>query len=114
MPGEVVIFVTCPASESERIATQLVEDKLVACVNIVPGVTSVYRWQGEICRDQESILIIKSNKNLWDKLEPRIRELHTYDVPEIICIPIELGHKPYLDWLNCQLGDAAVKTGREV
>ncbi len=105
MTDEVVVFVTCPEGEAERIASVLVEDRLVACVNIVPTVLSIYRWQEKVCKENESLLVMKSHTRLWNELEPRIRELHTYDVPEIISIPITHGHMPYLDWVNCQLKD---------
>lgn len=111
MADEVVILVTCPAPEAERIATALVDERLVACVNILPKIVSVYRWDNKTCKDDESLLVIKSSKHLWDALEPRIRELHTYEIPEIICIPIELGSEPYLNWINSQLRDAPITTG---
>jgi periplasmic divalent cation tolerance protein len=103
MPQEVVVWVTCPAAKAEAIASGLVEEGLAACVNILPGITSIFRWQGKICRDQETLLFIKTNRNLWDRLEKRIRELHSYEVPEIICLPIDGGHQPYLDWLNSSI-----------
>jgi periplasmic divalent cation tolerance protein len=105
MTDEVVIFVTCPEAEAERLASSLVEERLVACVNIIPSVLSVYRWEEKLCKETESLLVMKSHTRLWHELEPRIRELHTYDVPEIISIPIKHGHMPYLDWVNCQLRD---------
>lgn len=104
MTDEIVIFVSCPASDSDRIASKLVEERLVACVNIVPAITSVYRWQGEICRDSEQLLIIKSARNMWQTLERRVVELHPYDVPEIISWPIENGYAPYLNWINESVG----------
>lgn len=103
MAKELVIFVTCPPSAAETIALPLVDEGLAACVNIVPAITSLFRWQGQICREQEMLLVIKSTENLWSLLEKRIRELHSYEIPEIICVPIEKGHKPYLDWLNSQV-----------
>lgn len=103
MADEVVVMVTCPASEAVYLSTQLVEDKLAACVNILPEVQSVYRWKGEVCRETETLLLIKTNRKMWDELERRLRELHSYEVPEIICVPIEEGHQPYLDWLNSEL-----------
>jgi len=103
LPDEIVVFVTCPATESERIASELVEQRLAACVNIVSGVTSIYRWQGEICRDSEHLLIVKSVRNLWQTLERKVREIHPYDVPEVIAFAIDEGHAPYLTWLNNSL-----------
>jgi len=103
MTGEVVALVTCPADKADGIAATLVADNLAACVNILPGVTSVYRWEGNIARDAESLLLIKTNSNLWSEFEKRVHEIHPYDIPEIICVPIEKGAKPYLDWLNASL-----------
>ena len=113
MSDEIVALVTCPADQAERIASALVEERLAACVNIVPGVKSIYRWKGEICKDDEQLMVIKSHRRLWSLLEQRILELHTYEVPEIICFPIELAHKPYLNWINCQLGDEALSSRKE-
>lgn len=100
MAKELVILVTCPPTEAETIAYPLVDEGLAACVNIVPGITSLFRYDGKFCREQEALLLIKSTDDLWSNLEKRIRELHRYEIPEIICVPIERGHKPYLDWLN--------------
>jgi periplasmic divalent cation tolerance protein len=100
MAGEVVVFVTCPRQVSEVLAKALVEKRLAACVNVVAGVKSIYSWKGEMVTDQEDMLIIKSHKSLWGGLEASIKALHPYEVPEMICLSIEEGHKPYLDWLN--------------
>jgi periplasmic divalent cation tolerance protein len=100
LTDEIVIFVTCPESESDRIASQLVDEQIAACVNIVPGVTSIYRWQGKVSRDLEHLLIIKTEQNMWQTLEKRVRELHPYDVPEIIQCPIDNGYAPYLKWIK--------------
>ncbi len=101
MSDEVVVFVTCPAVASQDIAEQLVLSSLAACVNIVPAIKSVYKWQEKLTIDgEESLLIIKSNLARWADLESKIREIHSYDVPEIICVPIVEGHTPYLNWLN--------------
>ncbi len=100
MTDEIVIFVTCPESESDRIASQLVDEQIAACVNIVPGVTSIYRWQGQVSRDSEHLLVIKTEQNMWQTLEKRVRELHPYDVPEIIQFPINNGYAPYLQWIK--------------
>jgi periplasmic divalent cation tolerance protein len=101
MSDEVVVFVTCPAVASQDIAEQLVLSSLAACVNIVPAIKSVYKWEGKLTIDgEEALLIIKSNLARWADLESKIREIHSYDVPEIICVPIVEGHTPYLNWLN--------------
>jgi periplasmic divalent cation tolerance protein len=100
---EILVFTTCQAKDAVLLATQLVDDKLAACVNILPEIQAVYRWKGEICRETETLLLIKSSRKIWKELEKRLRELHSYEVPEIICVPIEEGYQPYLDWLNSQL-----------
>ncbi len=101
MSQEVVVFVTCPAAAAEDIATRLVESGLVACVNIVPSIKSVYKWEEKLTIDsQESLLIIKTNLARWADLESKIEMIHSYVVPEIICVPIVEGHQPYLEWLN--------------
>jgi periplasmic divalent cation tolerance protein len=101
MSEEVVVFVTCPSGAAEDIAKQLIESELAACVNIIPAIKSVYRWQGQLNVDnEEALLIIKSSLLLWTKLEAKVLSIHSYDVPEIICVPIVEGHNPYLMWLN--------------
>ncbi|HEY9730600.1 MAG TPA: divalent-cation tolerance protein CutA [Drouetiella sp.] len=106
MPGEIIVLVTCQPEDASKLATDLVADRLAACVNVVPGVTSIYRWQDKIEQDGESMLVIKTHRDLFLRLEARIKELHKYDVPEIISLPIESGHAPYLNWLNTQLQGA--------
>ena len=103
MPGEIIVLVTCQPDDANKLATDLVTERLAACVNVVPSVLSIYQWKEKIEKDTESILIIKSHRDLFSRLEARIKELHTYDVPEIVSLPIEAGHAPYLNWLNAQL-----------
>ncbi len=103
MPGEIIVLVTCQPDDANKLAAALVEERLAACVNIVPGVTSIYRWQDKLENDSESLLVIKSHRELFSSLEQRIKQLHKYDVPEILSLPIEAGHAPYLNWLNAQL-----------
>lgn len=100
MSGEIIVFVTSPHDQSEVIGRRLVEEGLAACVNIVPGIKSIYKWQNEIQTESEELLVIKTHARLWDTLEKRVKELHTYDVPEILSIPVESGFQPYLQWMN--------------
>jgi len=95
-----VSITTGSSEEAERIAEALVEDRLAACVNIVPAITSIYRWQGEVHRDSEVLLIAKSRPELFESLAARVRELHSYEVPEIIALPIAAGSKAYLNWID--------------
>ena len=85
-----------------RIAEALVEQHLAACVNIVPAVQSVYRWQDKIEHDEELLLLFKTGKQVWQQLETVIMALHPYELPEIIAVPIHSGQADYLQWIdNC-------------
>jgi periplasmic divalent cation tolerance protein len=96
-----LVSVTTPSSEeAKRIAEALVQERLAACVNIVPAITSIYHWQGEVHRDSEVLLIAKSRPELFDPLAARVKELHSYEVPEIIALPIVAGSKAYLNWID--------------
>ena len=96
-----VVFCTCPAEVAKDLARPLVEERLVACVNIVPGLTSVYRWEGKVCEDNESLLVMKTRAGLMERLSARIVELHPYEVPEVIALPLAAGegNPAYLSWL---------------
>ena len=101
MSSRLLVLMTCGSEEeADRIANTLVAELLAACVNILPPVTSVYRWEGEIQRDQEWLLIAKSRIEVLDELKRRVRTLHGYDLPEIITIPIVGGSERYLRWLD--------------
>jgi periplasmic divalent cation tolerance protein len=100
----IVVYVTVSSSdEGKRIAKALVEERLAACVNQLPGVRSTYRWQGKIEEGGEELLIIKTNKDLFTALEQRVRELHSYAVPEVIAVPVIAGSETYLHWLDEQV-----------
>ena len=95
---------TCPdADVAGKIAEQLVAEQLAACVNIVPGILSVYHWQGEVERAQEVLLIIKTGKAVWSRLEQCIQALHPYELPEIIAVPITSGQADYIKWIEGSL-----------
>jgi periplasmic divalent cation tolerance protein len=101
MTGPISVYITTPSRDlAERIARTVVEEKLAACVNIFTGVHSIYRWKGRVESADEVILIAKTRRDLFDALEKRVKELHSYEVPCIVAWPIEAGHKPYLDWLE--------------
>lgn len=96
-------FVYCTTSsceEAEKIATAVVGEGLAACANILPGMTSIYRWQGRVDRAQEAVLILKTVASSFDPLAARIRALHSYDCPCIIALPIEAGASDYLAWIR--------------
>jgi periplasmic divalent cation tolerance protein len=96
-----VIFCTVPdAASGERIARQLVEYRLAACVNVIPGVTSVYRWQGQVETGSEALLKIKAKAGNYQKIETAIRSQHPYELPEIIAVPVSDGLAEYLDWVR--------------
>jgi len=99
--NHIVTLCTVPDRESgERIGHTLVEERLAACVNIVPGITSVYRWQGKVEKAAECLLIIKTVTSRFEALKTRILELHPYEVPEVIGIPITSGSSDYLKWVT--------------
>jgi len=103
MPEHEYLFVsitTTSLEEAERIAEALVQERLAACVNIVPAITSIYRWQEEVHRDSEVLLIAKSRPESFESLAARVKELHSYEVPEIIALPIVAGSKAYLKWID--------------
>lgn len=99
LPEFVVVFCTAPAGEAEDLARALVDARLAACVNVT-GLQSFYRWEGAVQDEGERLLIVKTQHRLLDPLIERIRELHSYDLPEIIAMPIVGGSVPYLDWIR--------------
>ena len=95
-----VVFITAPSDEkAAEIARALVDEGLVACVNIVPGVRSIYRWEGKIVDEGEVLMIAKTVTSRLKTLIPRVRALHPYTVPEIIALPVVDGNEPYLRWV---------------
>lgn len=95
---------TCPDMDvADTIAATLVEEGLAACVNILPGARSVYEWQGKLEKEQELVLLIKSTGNRLAALEARLLELHPYELPELIVVPVIGGLAPYLSWIETQL-----------
>ncbi|MDI6820218.1 MAG: divalent-cation tolerance protein CutA [Candidatus Hodarchaeaceae archaeon] len=86
--------------EAQRIAEQVVNERLAACVNVVSGVSSTYVWRGEVERASEALLLMKTSREKLDYLFKRVKELHSYEVPEILALPIERGSPEYLKWLE--------------
>ena len=99
-----IVYVTAPAEAAVGLARALVEDGHAACVNVLPGVTSVYRWQDSLHEDQETLLIAKTTADAFEGLAARVRAMHPYEVPEIVAVPITHGDPRYLSWLSAQTG----------
>ena len=100
----IVVFVTTKdRKQAMKIADGLLREKLIACANIAGGVTSLFWWQGKVERSKEVFLILKTKKSLFKKMEIKIRSLHSYTTPEIIALPVIMGGKAYLEWINSSL-----------
>lgn len=96
----IVVLVTAPNQEVARsLARTLVEESLVACANILPGIESVYRWKGEICEDSEVLVILKTGASRLSALASRVKELHPYELPEVLALPAAGGLSAYLSWV---------------
>ncbi len=99
-----LVFCTCSSlEEARRISTDLVDARLAACVNILPAIESIYRWSDAVETATETLLIIKTSLECFPALRSRILEIHSYDVPEILAVPVSDGSEPYLAWLRAQL-----------
>jgi periplasmic divalent cation tolerance protein len=95
----VVLVTAGSVQDAEYLAETLVRERLAACVNVLPDIVSIYRWQGAVQRDNEALMIVKTTRPLLTQLVARVQTLHSYDVPEIIALPIVAGSEPYLRWL---------------
>lgn len=95
----IALTTTGTVEEGQRLARVLVERRLAACVNVIPNLTSVYRWQGAIEEASEVLLLIKTTKEMLGALESFLRENHSYEVPEFLVLDVDSGSQPYLDWL---------------
>ncbi len=98
-----VVFVTAPSAEvGAGLARALVEARLAACVNVIPGLRSIYRWDGDIQDDEEVLLVIKTRADRLESLATKVDELHPYDVPEVLALPAVGGSPSYLDWVRAE------------
>jgi periplasmic divalent cation tolerance protein len=98
---EIVVFMTTSSTEEgEKIGRYLVENKLAACANILPFVTSIFAWEGKISQEKEVLVILKSKRELFDKLMEEVKKRHSYSVPEIIALPLVAGSSEYLKWIQ--------------
>lgn len=95
----VVLMTASSADEAERIAEMLVNEKLAACVQILPGMQSVYIWKGQVQRESEVLILAKTTQNNFAELERGVRAMHSYETPEIVALPIVSGSQPYIEWL---------------
>jgi periplasmic divalent cation tolerance protein len=98
-PKIIVALVTCPPDRAPALAGALVEARVAACVNIIPAVESVYRWKGAVQHDGEALLVIKTAAGAFEALKQAVLKHHPYELPEVIAVPVEQGHRPYLDWV---------------
>ena len=109
MTDKIVVFSACSTlDEARRIARKLIEERLASCVNLTPGVRSLYRWKGEIEEADECLLVIKSSRDLFDRLRLELEKAHTYEVPEVVAVPILAGSPNYLNWLDSELKPSGV------
>ncbi|WP_461829404.1 divalent-cation tolerance protein CutA [Aquifex sp.] len=103
MNGYFVVLITAPVDKGEELANFIIENKLGACVNVVKEVNSIYWWKGNIERDKESLLIVKTSASRFKELVEKVKEKHPYTVPEIIALPIVGGNPDYLSWIDDSL-----------
>src|SRR3954471_13003644 len=108
MDRPVFVYTTWPAvAAAETAGRALVERRLAACVNIVPGMISYYRWEGKVERAEEAVMIVKTRASLADAVSDAVKELHSYDMPVIVVLPVESVEKGYLSWLLAETDDIA-------
>ena len=96
----VVAFITCPKSEAKSLCEKILSARLAACINEIPQVISRYHWENKIQEDQESLLMVKTTLKAFESLKEKLPQWHSYEVPELISIPIQDGLPPYLNWLQ--------------
>ena len=106
MSDAIVVFMTAGSvDEARRIAQQLVETRLAACVQILPEIESIYRWQGEVQREKEVLMLAKTSREQFEELEKSVRAIHSYETPEIVAVPMAAISEPYRSWLNENVGN---------
>lgn len=100
MTDALLVFTTLPsADKAAELAKALVEERLAACANLIPAIRSIYRWQGKLQDEDEVLVLLKTRAEHLERLKLRILELHPYEVPEVLAVPVEFGYQPYLEWL---------------
>ena len=108
MTDKIVVFSACSTLDEARRIAQAYQSRLAACVNVMPGVRSFYRWKGTIEEADECLLVIKSSRDLLDRLRLELEKAHTYEVPEVVAVPIVAGSPNYLNWLDNELKSSGV------
>ena len=102
----IIVFVTVPGlREGSRISKAILTSRLAACVNVIPGVQSMYQWKGKIVREKEAMLVMKTTRIRYRKLEQKIKKLHPYEVPEVIAIPLICGSSQYIEWVTGEVAN---------
>ena len=110
MTDKIIVYTTCGSKkEAKQIARHLIETHVAACVTMLPEARSVYRWQDKIEDSKEILLLIKSRRDLFDQVRAQIEKMHSYEVPEIVAVPVVEGTLAYLDWLNRELLPAGLE-----
>ncbi len=105
MTDALVVLVTTPSAErAAELARALVDERLAACGNVVPGLRSIYRWEGKVQDEEEALLLLKTTRARFEALRDRVLALHPYEVPEVIALPIEAGSAKYLAWIAAETG----------
>jgi periplasmic divalent cation tolerance protein len=103
MTEAMLVFTTLPnADKAADIGRALVEERLAACANLIPAIRSIYRWEGKLQDENEVLVLLKTRADNIERLKARILELHPYEVPEVLAVPVESGYQAYLDWLSNQ------------
>jgi periplasmic divalent cation tolerance protein len=104
-PDVVLLYVTtADVAEAGRIGRTLVEERLAACANVLPGMTSVYEWQGKLCESQEAVLVLKTRASLVDEATAKVCALHSYECPCVVALPIIGGNPDFTSWIRAQSG----------
>lgn len=108
MTDVILVLVTVPdAEKGAEIGTRLVQERLAACANVVPGLRSIYSWQGKLTVDSEALMILKTRESLFESLRQRVVALHPYQCPEILRLDVAAGHVPYLEWVRSSVGPSS-------
>ena len=113
MKEYLLVLIAAPESESEKIAKILVKEGMAACVSIVNGIQSIYNWKGQIEKDAEDLLLVKTRAEHLENLTQKVLSIHSYEVPEVIAISLEAGATPYLQWIDQVIGNAPNKRTKE-